>query len=371
MNRKRQILKYADLAKPGIEVAPYFNPTVRKADGYPVLIMDVFSTEELRAFAAKDSFIPDERLAEIETVDIVGDASSIAERVAGTPHEGAVHWIISSHNFEHLPNPIKFLQGCAQILAPGGVLSMAIPDGRSCFDHFRFPTRLSDWLDAYHEDRRRPTPATLFDGDVNRANYFRGEDSFPGSTLDEDPAGYRLERDLRGAYGRYVAERADPGPYRDAHCSVFLPQSFELLIRDLHFLGLCPLEFVEGAENATHEFFVHLRKPAEPQPVDEAAFYARRDALQVEIAENLGRAPYAARAQARAAAAASPVLSAAPPVLLPETRAPDRPIKARVKAVRQKIERESRKAMRRVLGPAAFEKLLARHRDLRRKLDGR
>lgn len=48
VGRHDRILKYADLESFGIEIAPFYNPLVPKADGRNVLILDVFETAELR-----------------------------------------------------------------------------------------------------------------------------------------------------------------------------------------------------------------------------------------------------------------------------------------------------------------------------------
>jgi predicted SAM-dependent methyltransferase len=295
MDRTERLLKYADRHQPGIEVAPFFNPTLRKSDGFPVLTMDVFDTETLLGNCRTDDLIPTERIGEIEEVDIVGDASSIAERVREKGHAGNVHYVISSHNFEHLPNPIRFLRGCAEILAPDGVVSMAVPDCRASFDIFRHPTRLADWLEAYHEGREMPSPATIFDTMSNIAMYQTATGVAPACALGaDDPAKFVPDHGLRAAYSVYGERRSKAAPYRDAHVSVFFPQTLELMLRDLRYLGLIDLDIVEVSPTYGHEFFVHLRKPAEIKAIDDAEFYARRDALMADAWRSTGNAPYLA-----------------------------------------------------------------------------
>lgn len=293
MLRRDNILKYIDTSKKGIEIAPYFNPTIAKRDGNDVLILDVFDTERLRALANDDPFIPTERLHEIEEVDIVCDASNLGDELAQRGLSGQVHYIVSSHNFEHLPNPILFLQGVEKVLVPGGVLSMAVPDYRACFDHFRMPTRLVDWLSSFHRGVRQPSPETIFDNASNVAHYYRGESPEPGCSLGvDDPMGFRPAELLMEAYAEFVRRCAEPGGYRDAHCSVFFPQTLDLMINDLRFIGLIGLEVEEITHTHGHEFFVHLRRPVQPTPIDERDFYARRHALMVEISNVLGAVPY-------------------------------------------------------------------------------
>jgi predicted SAM-dependent methyltransferase len=293
VKRVDKILKYADLSGVGIEVAPYFNPAVPKKSGRNILIMDVFDTETLRAGALKDPLIPDSRIEEIEEVDLVGDASSIGEVIAKAGLQGQIDYIVSSHNFEHLPNPILFLQGAYEALNAGGTLSMAVPDCRASFDHFRFPTRLADWLAAYHEERRQPSPETVFDGKINMAMYIRNGKAEPGCDISiDDPSGFDPKKDLVNAYEEYKEQKTEAGDYRDAHCSLFFPESLEQLLTDLQKLGLIKLEILEISKTKGLEFYVHLRKPHAPLEFPEHAFYKRRHELLVKVSRNLGAAPF-------------------------------------------------------------------------------
>lgn len=290
------LLKHVTPSARGIEIAPYFNPALPKRAGCNVRIFDVFDTETLRARARENSFIPDSRIAEIEAVDFVGDACRIGAVLDREGLLGSFDHIVSSHNFEHLANPILFLQGAAQALKPGGVLSMAIPDGRACFDHFRVPTRLGDWLLAYHTDRDKPDPVTLFDAYGYRSFYWRAaERSEASGFLTEDPARFRPEEDLQAQYDAFVTRLAAPYDYTDAHCSVLFPELFELHLRELHHLGLVDFEILEIAPTQGHEFFAHLRKPAAPAPRDAADFYRRRAVLLRAVALRLGETPFMSR----------------------------------------------------------------------------
>lgn len=293
MDRLDHLLAKIDPRGRGIEVAPYFNPALPKRDGHDVLVLDVFDTAKLRALAADDPMIPQDRLWEIEEVDLVGDASRIGEIVAEQGLAGTFQHVVSSHNFEHLPDPIRFLQGVEQALAPGGVLSMAVPDCRTCFDHFRYPTRLSDWLAAYHEARRQPTPETIFDALTNRAYHHGRNGTQPGCSVHDDPDGYRAERTLTEVHADYLQRKADGGgSYRDCHVSVFFPETLELMLRDLRALGLIRLEIETITPTFGFEFFVHLRKGDGAAVAADADFFDRRQALLCKIADGIGRAPY-------------------------------------------------------------------------------
>ncbi len=291
MNRFTKLRRFADKEKTGLEIAPYFTPAVAKADGYNVLIADILDQDALRKTADANPTIPPESVVKIEPVDIVTDACKLGEVAQSQGFAGTVDYIISSHNFEHLPDPISFLRGCSVALAPGGTLTMAIPDCRATFDHFRMPTRLADWLSAYHEERSQPSPETLFDTDANQAIY-RSPDMERASfnIAYSSPDGFTPERDLKGAYAKYVAEREAPGPYRDAHCNIVFGPSFELMVRDLKHIGLIDLELIEVTATSGIEFFAYLRKPTDPDAnaEDDTEFYDRRLALMRQVNHLMG-----------------------------------------------------------------------------------
>jgi len=261
MSRIEQIRKFVDRSSLSVEIAPYHSPILKKSDGYNVLSLDVFDTDTLIRKAKEDPNVPDELLTMIEPVDIVGDACSIGTAFQKLNLERKVNSIVSSHNFEHLPNPIKFFRGCSVGLKIGGVLSMAIPDYRACFDHFRFPTRLSDWLFAYRKDLSCPSPEMRFDSKLN-ASYYKVSDLVAAvgcdiSTGDKDlfvPNG-----DIQELYPMYL-ESIEATAYEDTHVSVLTPNIFKLHLLDLSYVGLIDFEIIEVSETVGLEFFVHLRK---------------------------------------------------------------------------------------------------------------
>lgn len=294
MKRRDILLKYVDTTLRGLEIAPYFNPTLRKSDGYDLQTLDVFDTETLRGLAKADSNIPDKGHLNIEPVDYVGDAGGLREIAEKAGMAGEFGYILSSHNFEHLPNPIKFLQGAETALRPGGTLALAIPDYRCCFDHFRFPTRLSDWLAAYHRDDKRPSAEMHFDGLVGFAVIADDETKpFHGNLAEPEPPAAALKHDIGAVYQRYLKRLETQGEYADIHCSVFFPEIFELLIRDLQYLGLINLEVIEIHPTLGAEFFAHLKKPDGISPRPPAQEHLRtRQRLLLSINRQLGSAAF-------------------------------------------------------------------------------
>jgi hypothetical protein len=152
------------------------------------------------------------------------------------------------------------------------------------------PTRLVDWLIAYHEDWSQPSPETLFDAFSNVAPHKRLGVVSPATALNiADPAEFKLTSDLRDAYATFVQTLDQPGHYRDAHCTVMFPETLELMLRDLRYLGLIDLDIIEVSQTQGIEFFIHLRKPvAEVSAIDKSEHLAVRQALMERINANLG-----------------------------------------------------------------------------------
>ncbi|MFM9849369.1 MAG: methyltransferase domain-containing protein [Hyphomicrobiaceae bacterium] len=277
MYRERQLLKYVTRTKRGIEVGPYVNPLVPKRQGYDVITMDVFDAEQLRRKASSDPEIPEAVISRIEEVDLVTSAVNIAEAVGNRFPSRQFDYVLSSHNLEHLPDPIRFLQGCEQILAPGGVLSMAIPDHRFCFDYMRPVTVPSEWLEAYFEHRQRPTAAQVF---RHRSMESRLSDGTMAWGRWPHLPIVPLEN-VKQAFDDWKAVRdSDSQEYRDAHCWTFTPESFQLLIADLTHLGLITLTSLEISRSIGCEFYAHLHKPAGTYPrKTKSQYYLEREKL--------------------------------------------------------------------------------------------
>lgn len=285
MNRIEELRRFVQAGELGLEIGPYFNPIVPKAEGFHVLAMDVVDAATLRNRAAADPHIPQAAVGRIEDVDIVCNACDLGEAVRQRGLEGRLGYVVSSHNFEHLADPIRFLQSCSSALKPGGHLTMAIPDHRACFDHFRSPTRLADWLGAYRQALRQPSPEMLFDYGSNC--------HLPMLPLQPDKVGkvpgsasreQAFLTPLREAYRRCFSAPDADRPYEDAHCSVLFAELFDVLLHDLRQLGLVELEPARPSRTAGHEFFVHLRKPHRATPLpNEDRFQAERERLLLRM----------------------------------------------------------------------------------------
>jgi len=282
MDRKKSILKFIEKNQRGIEIGPWFSPLAAKAEGFNCLVLDVFDKKTLIENAMSDPAIPREKISHIEEVDFLGTSTEIEALVGASDQIGSFDYIVSSHNFEHLPNPLKFLQGCGSVLKAGGMLSMAIPDKRVCFDVFRPASTLGQWIEAYFEKRDKPSLAQIFEHHASFAEFNR-----------RVPYASEASKSLKGLYAQWLssAEDASPRKYQDAHCWVFTPASFELMIRDAEFLGISPFSVVSISKSKGNEFFVHLRNEAKNlnHEDDASAHFSQRQRVLSKMAQE---APY-------------------------------------------------------------------------------
>jgi len=260
MDRKEELRKYVSKTKRGIEIGPYHNPIVPKRLGFNSISLDIYDRATLRERAKKDPLIDWTEITLIEEPELVGSASNIKDLVTTAFGNERFDYIVSSHNLEHIPNPIQFLQGCEEVLNPGGVLSIAVPDRRCCFDFFRPVTTLGEWLEAFFEHREIPTLRQRFDF----ASLFAVNDQKLGWSLDQ----VRLDKlpelvhDLSAPFiewRRAIDSSGERDQYHDVHCSVFTPFSLQLLIEGLAYLGLINLQIIDVAGPSGLEFFVHLK----------------------------------------------------------------------------------------------------------------
>jgi SAM-dependent methyltransferase len=300
MDRSEQLLKHITKWQKGIEIGPWFAPLAAKREGYNCLSFDVFDTETLKRNAEQDPSIDNGLVSSIESVDIVGSSTEIYDIIAARGELSTFDYIISSHNFEHLPNPIKFLQGCAKALRLGGYLSMAIPDKRACFDYFRPASTLGSWLEAYTGNCVRPTAAQGFEQTSFHCKYSDGDEECSSFPLVKDPNKIKPLTTIKDSFDTYVRRKSTADEsYYDTHCWTFTPSSFYSILLDAIFLNLIELDVEEITDNNGNEFYVHLRR-VESKTFEDSEFYAKRESLLRsaidEVAYNSSYA-YSLRAQ--------------------------------------------------------------------------
>ena len=140
----------------GLELGPLINPVVRRDMG-EIRYIDHVDTDTLRArYATHDGFDIDA----IVPIDYVSTTGSIHDTVGpDIPFD----YVIASHVIEHVPDIVGWLADIRSVLKDDGVLSLAIPDHRRCFDALRSPTVTADLIHAYLTKPTTPSPRQVFD----------------------------------------------------------------------------------------------------------------------------------------------------------------------------------------------------------------
>ena len=246
MNRKDVITALIDKKGLGLEIGPSINPIARKSDGYNVHIVD-----HLSQFDLKEKYLDHGvALDNIEPVDFIWKGEPLRELV----NNGLVYdWIIASHVIEHVPDLIQFIRDCQSILKPGGLISLAIPDKRFCFDVLRFPTSSGAMVQAFLEKRVRHTPGQVFDS-------FAFASTLDGKTSWEDGRAGQLQWLHAHGYGGLALKNSlESDDYVDLHAWVFTPSSFRLAILDLNLLGYLKIHEESFTPTIGCEFFVAFR----------------------------------------------------------------------------------------------------------------
>ncbi len=256
MDRRETLMSMFNPAGRGLEIGPGFNPLIPKASGLPIETVDHATATELREKWKDD---PRVDVSKIEEVDYISHGASIAEAVGKRGH---YDYVFASHVIEHATDLLGFLKDCQALLKPNGILVLAIPDKRRCFDVFRPRSSTGAVLQAHLEGRTRHTPGEVFDyyahyalrdGEIAWAAGHDGELSF--------------EYDLPRAQEAYNQARISEA-YQDVHAWCFTGSSFRMVVSDLNALGELDLREQAFGEAPGIEFYISLSRQAAGCPYD-------------------------------------------------------------------------------------------------------
>ncbi len=239
----------------GLEIGPWFSPIAPKAQGWQTFVVDFTTGEALREKARNHEAAAIRAAAHlVEDVDVVSTGQNLGKPLLGLRPEG-FDYLIASHAFEHVPDLIGLLEQCEEFIAPGGVISLAMPDLRFCFDYFKPPTMTDDLLLAHRQKRTRHAPETLFE-----AQAYQSWVGDSGAWTRQNPGAVNLVVTIEKAYKVYLKELdadQESAPYIDAHTWIFMPANFCLVVLELNVLGLINFRIRSIEDGEGSEFFVH------------------------------------------------------------------------------------------------------------------
>jgi SAM-dependent methyltransferase len=252
--RQERFLTMIDLATmQGVEIGPLANPIVPRTAGR-ILYADHASTEALRRKYAGHGWDTG------SIVDVDLDLTSRPLSVA--LGEQRVDFVVASHVIEHVPDPVRWLQDLHAALRPGGIVSLAIPDKRFCFDAKRPESTPGELVDAYLSRRSAPTVKQTYDF----WSYYCQVDAHAVWSGALDPQQLPRSGTLQNALEK-SREAIQAAGYTDVHCWVFTPASFLEACAELAELGMLPFRILRFAPTLPGdlEFFVSLQRLEEEE----------------------------------------------------------------------------------------------------------
>jgi SAM-dependent methyltransferase len=271
MDRNELLLSLIDLSGIGLEIGPGYNPLVPKSSGRRVETLDHATADELRERYRNAASVD---LSRIEEVDYVSDGRSLVEVINKT---ACYDYIIASHVIEHTPDMLGFLQDCDALLKPDGVLVLAVPDKRRCFDVLQSLTSTGMVLQAHVERRTRHAPGQIFD----HIAYDALRDGAAGWGAGADGS-LKFVHELALAHFAF-RQAVSSTTYMDAHVWRFTPSSFRLILSDLCETGELRLREQFFAEREGLEFFVSLSRRGAGCPFDRLTLAKKVLVEQLEI----------------------------------------------------------------------------------------
>lgn len=248
MSRAEILLSMFDASGRGLEIGPSFNPLLPKSAGHHVEILDHLTAGELRE-KYRDAGVD---LGRIEEVDHVSDGGSIAKLIAKPSH---YDYCVALHVIEHTVDLLGFLKDCEELLKPGGVLVLAVPDKRFSFDVLRPISSTGDVVQAHLEGRTRHPLGKMFDEFAY--NCLRA--GLPAWGRAEHGA-LSFFRSMEDA-AAMLSHVQKTGEFIDIHAWQFTPSSFRLIVQDLNKMGMIGLKERRFAE-AGGEFYMILSRDA-------------------------------------------------------------------------------------------------------------
>ncbi len=246
MNRIERLLYLLDKNGFGLEFGPSHRPIAPKRNGYKVHIVDHIDKQGLLNKYSGHNV----NLDAIEDVDYVWAGEPLSQLIGST---SAYDWVIASHVLEHIPNPVLFLAECNRLLKNGGIVSLALPDKRYCFDHLSPISTTGQLIDAFVNDSKRPTPGQVFDH-FSSSCKIDGKITWPPGSVGAISLIHSFNQAIQ--LTDKVIKSSD---YVDSHCWRFTPESFRLIVLDLNTLGLIDFDIVY-LEADRHEIFAKLKK---------------------------------------------------------------------------------------------------------------
>ena len=247
MTKFEKVFSNIDLKKSkGLEIGALDNPMVDSSQ-YQVEYLDYTDSNTLRENHKHNPFVNVNQIVEVH--HIWGQ-----DGLAFNLGKEQFDYVVASHVIEHIPDLITWLNEIHEVLKSDGILALVVPDKRFIFDFPRNLTSAGDWIQAFHEKRRRPGIKEIFD-------HFSQHSLAHPSKLWRRSFKKKLVHDSIYALEQ-VRRLTEKQEYVDVHCWVLEPFQFVQIMKDLSIAGLIKFQILQIFPTEVNEidFVVVLKK---------------------------------------------------------------------------------------------------------------
>ena len=274
-DRNLMLGRHVDLQSTILEIGPSYNPVAPKAKGFKTVSVDHATRMELVQKYRGDEGVD---VSRIEDVDYVWKTGTLLDAVPEELH-ASFDVVIASNVLEHIPDPIRFLAGLSKLIRDDGIIVLALPDKRLCFDLFRPLTHSSAWVDAFHNKASKHSLRIVLEF---LSTVVRRPESIVWKLGNDLGSLAFANVGLTEAYKRAVASLEPNAAYVDCHAWTFTPASAALIFNEVYALGLSGLLPAEITTPVGYEFFVDLCKSdCPPISDDQRLSLMRKAALEL------------------------------------------------------------------------------------------
>lgn len=243
------LIRHLPLERKGLEISPLFRPGLLKTQ-YNVDYTDYLPTRELQY---REKGHPDGH--KVVELDFVWNPFKRLKHCTKTRYD----YVIARHVWEHVPNPIGWLEQVLEVCKTGAIITLVLPTKYNPIDFLRSETDISEIVAAYLEDRKTPSARQIFDAFYHRkiTPLPINKTLYTAEEVRKMPHHYSFIKSLGRAYSGYKRP-----VYIDIHCSIFNLKTLPKIIWELRELGFLNVEVIEtsSAKEDAAEFFIKLRK---------------------------------------------------------------------------------------------------------------
>ena len=253
IDQQLDILEIGPLCFPSMDVS---KPNIKT--------IDFFSQEELIENYKNDSNVDKNKICKVDYVVKSGKYLDVIKQ--------KFNFVFSSHNIEHVPCLITFLNNLSDVLKPNGFVFLCIPDYRYCFDRYRNESNIFEILNAYYQKSTIPNMIK-----VCESNFLTTHNDSVQLWNDQHGSANNIYLDMKKKSDfnqnkkEEIINRFDDilnlikdvqnGKYIDSHCWQFTSQSFENIIDILYikkYIRLKPYRIYHTLNNSC-EFYTILK----------------------------------------------------------------------------------------------------------------